>query len=127
MATAVVMPPTLVSTTPVPPEKVPVRVVLLPTVMIAAAGTKLLMAGAATTLTVVVAVLVPSAWEVAVMVTDPAEAGAVKAPVEASIVPALADQVMPAFEAPETELEKVVPVPTVIVGVAGVTVPTATT
>ena len=53
------------------------------------------------------------------MVTLWAEAGAVKAPVEALIVPAEADQVMPVFEAPETELEKVVEVFTVMVGAAG--------
>ena len=61
LATVVESAPTLWSTLPVPPEKVPVRVVLLPAVMVAVAGTKLLMAGAATTATVVVAVLVPSA------------------------------------------------------------------
>ena len=53
--------PTLLSTEPLPPEKVPVRVVLEPAVMVAAAGAKPLMAGAATTVTVVEAVLVPSA------------------------------------------------------------------
>ena len=55
------------------------------------------------------------------MVTLWAEAGAVKAPVEALIVPAEADQVMPVFEAPETELAKVVEPFTVMVGVTGLT------
>ena len=121
MATAEETEPTLLSTEPLPPEKVPVRVVLEPAVMVAAAGTKLAMAGAATTVTVVEAVFVPSAWEVAVMVTLWAEAGAVKAPVEALIVPAVADQVMPVFDAPETELVKVVAPFTVMVGAAGLT------
>ena len=83
------------------------------------AATRLVATGAATTVTVVVAVLVASAWLVAVMVTLPGEAGAVKAPVEALIVPAVADQVRPVFDAPETELEKVVLVLTVMVGAAG--------
>jgi hypothetical protein len=45
--------PTPLSTTPVPPLKAPVSVVLVPAVMVPAADVKLVMLGAATTVTVV--------------------------------------------------------------------------
>ena len=54
--------PMLWSTEPVPPVNTPVRVVLVPVVMVGAAAVKLVMAGAATTVTVAVCVtLVPAA------------------------------------------------------------------
>jgi hypothetical protein len=75
---------------------------------------------ARTTVTVVVAVLLLSSFAVAVMVTLPAVAGAVHAPVAAVIVPALADHVMALVTPPVAVVVKVVAVLTVFVGAAGV-------
>jgi hypothetical protein len=95
--------------------------------MLPEAALKLVMAGAATTVTVVELDLVPSAWEVAVMVKGPpAVPGAVQTPVEASMLPPLALQVMPVFTAPETVAVKVVLELTVLVGFAGLMVETLT-
>src|SRR5690348_4324404 len=63
---------------------------------------------ASTTLTVVVAVLPLSSLDVAVMVTLPAVAGAVQAPVAAFIDPALADQVTLLVTPPVAVVAKVV-------------------
>jgi hypothetical protein len=80
---------------------------------------KLVIAGAATTVTVVELDFVASACEVAVMVKGPpAAAGAVQTP-EALMLPPLALQVMSVFTAPATVAAKVVLVLTVLVGLAG--------
>ena len=84
-------------------------------------------AGAATTVTDVVANLVGSAREVAVIVTVPAAAGAVHTPVLATMVPALAVQVRPFVTPPVAVSVKVVVVPAVRVGSAGLMAPTLTT
>jgi len=81
---------------------------------------------ASTTVTVVVAVLLLSSFAVAVMVTLPAVAGAVHAPVPAFIAPALADHVMPLVTPPVAVVVKVVAVLTVLVGAAGLMALTAT-
>ena len=81
---------------------------------------------ASTTVTVVVAVLLLSSFAVAVMVTFPAVAGAVHAPVLAFIVPALADHVMPLVTPPVAVVVKVVAVLTVFVGEVGLMAFTAT-
>ena len=82
--------------------------------------------GSAITVTVVVADLVASSVEVAVMVTVPATAGAVQAPVPGVMVPALADQVMPLVTPPVAVAPKVVAVLIDRVAPAGLTAPTAT-
>ena len=71
------------------------------------------------TFTMVVAVLVPSSFDVAVTVTLPVLAGAVKTP-EVLIVPALADQSMSLVAPPVAVVLKVVPLLTATVGAAGV-------
>ena len=81
---------------------------------------------ARTTLTVVVAVLLLSSLDVAVMVILPAVAGAVQTPVLAFMVPALADQLMLLVTPPVAVVEKVVELLTVRVGVVGVIAPTTT-
>ena len=81
---------------------------------------------AATTLTVVDALFEESSREVAVIVTVPAVAGAIQAPVPASMVPAVAVQVRPLVTPPVAVAVNVVLVPTVRVGVAGVMGPTTT-
>ena len=82
--------------------------------------------GAGTTVTVVLADLVPSATLVAVMVTLPAMVGAVHAPVAGVMVPPVALQVMALLNAPVTVLLKVWLVLTVMVGLAGLMAVTAT-
>jgi hypothetical protein len=74
---------------------------------------------ASTTVADVVADLVLSSTDVAVMVTLPAVAGAVHAPVAAFIVPALADHVMLLVTPPVAVVVKVVALLTVFVGAAG--------
>ena len=81
--------------------------------------------GAATTLTVVLTNLVASSAEVAVMVTEPAVAGAVQTPAEV-MVPAVALHVTVLVRPPVAVALKVVRVPTVRVGDAGLTGLTAT-
>ena len=81
---------------------------------------------ARTTLTAVVAVLLLSSLDVAVMVTLPAVAGAVQTPVLAFMVPALADQLMLLVTPPVAVVENVVDLVTVRVGAAGVIAPTTT-
>jgi hypothetical protein len=94
--------------------------------MLPDAAVKPLIAGAATTVTVVELDFVASACEVAVIVKGPpAAAGAVQTP-EALMVPPVALQVMPAFTAPETVAVKVVLVLTVFVGAAGLMAETLT-
>ena len=83
-------------------------------------------AGGATTVTVVVLDLVGSSTEVAVMVTVPAEAGAVQAPVEALMLPALADQVRLLVAPPVAVALKMVLVLVVRVAAAGLREPTTT-
>ena len=77
-------------------------------------------------MTVVVAVLVASSADLAVMVTVAAVAGAVQAPDAASMVPALADQVMPLVAPPVAVALKVVVVPTELTIAAGLTALRAT-
>jgi hypothetical protein len=72
-----------------------------------------------TTFTTVVAVLLVSSVEVAVMVTLPAVPGAVQVPVLEFIVPALADQLIPLVTPPVAVVAKVVVLFTVFVGAAG--------
>ena len=72
-----------------------------------------------TTFTAVVAVLLLSSVEVAVMVTLPAVPGAVQVPVLEFIVPALADQLIPLVTPPVAVVAKVVVLFTVFVGAAG--------
>ena len=74
---------------------------------------------AKTTITVVEADLVPSSFDVPVIVTLPAVAGAVHAPVLAFMVPALAVQLMPFVAPPEAVVPNVVELFTVSVGLAG--------
>ncbi|HEX2609970.1 MAG TPA: hypothetical protein VHK68_03100, partial [Gemmatimonadales bacterium] len=81
---------------------------------------KLVITGAATTVTVVPLDLVGSALEVAVMVHVPGEVGAVHLPLPL-IVPQLAAQRRLASTAPLTEAVNVVFVPTVTVELAGLT------
>ena len=64
--------------------------------------------------------LLESSFDVAVIVTFPDAFGAVHAPVLALIVPALADQVMPLITPPVAVVLKVVELFTVRVGAAGV-------
>ena len=90
------------------------------------AATRPVATGRDTTVTVVVAFLVGSSTEVAVMVTDWAVAGAVQAPVEAFIVPAEADQVTLLVAPPVVVEEKVVMELTSLVVAAGLGVPTTT-
>ena len=82
--------------------------------------------GVAATVTVVVANFVASSAEVAVMVTLWAEAGAVQEPEAGFMVPALADQMIEFDTPPVAVAAKVVVVPTVRTGAAGVTAPTLT-
>ena len=82
--------------------------------------------GAPTTVTVVVAVLATSSVEVAVMVTVPAVAGAVQAPVLALMLPPVADQVMPLVAPLEAVALKVVVELAVRVPPTGLMAPTAT-
>jgi hypothetical protein len=77
-------------------------------------------------LTKVVLVLEVSAWAAAVMVTLCAVAGAVQIPAGV-MVPALADQFTAVSVEPDTVALKVVAVPTVTVGLAGVMAPMETT
>ena len=81
--------------------------------------------GAATTLTVVVTDLVLSSAAVAVMVAEPAVAGAVQTPAEV-MVPAVALQVMLLVRPPVAVALKVVEVLTVRVGAGGLMTLTAT-
>jgi hypothetical protein len=78
------------------------------------------------TFTAVVAVLLLSSLDVAVMVTLPAVPGAVHTPLPVFIVPALADHVTLLVTPPVAVVEKVVELLTVRVGAAGVIAPTAT-
>ena len=83
--------------------------------------------GAGTTVTWVEVDLVPSATLVAVMVKGPpAVAGAVQAPVAATMVPPVALQVMAGLRAPLTLLVKVWLVLTVRIALAGLMAPTTT-
>lgn len=82
--------------------------------------------GVAATVTLVLADLLASSAEVAVMVTVWAVAGAVQAPVAGFMVPALADQVRVLLTPPVAVAENVVLVPAVRIGAAGVTAPTTT-
>jgi hypothetical protein len=75
---------------------------------------------ARTTLTLVVAVFAGLSCDVAVMVTLPAVAGAVQAPVLAFMAPALADQLMLLVTPPVAVVEKVVELLTVRVATVGV-------
>ena len=77
-------------------------------------------------MTVVLADLEASSLDVAVMVTVPAAAGAVQAPVVGFMVPALAVQVRPLEAPPVAVALKVVAVLTVRMALAGLTEPTAT-
>jgi len=72
-----------------------------------------------TTVTVVVAVLLLSSVEVAVIVTFPEVPGAVQVPVLEFIVPALADQLIPFVTPPLAVVVKIVVLFTVFVGAAG--------
>ena len=81
--------------------------------------------GRPTTVTVVLAVLLASSAEVAVMVAVPAAAGAVQTP-PLVIAPDVAVQVTPLVAPPVTVLPKVVGVETATVGAAGLRAPTAT-
>ena len=95
--------------------------------MVTLAGAAMMgVTGAGTTVTVVVADLVPSAALVAVMVTLPAMVGAVHAPVAGVMVPPVALQVMDALAAPLTVLLKVWLVLAVMVRPDGVIALTAT-
>ena len=87
-------------------------------------ATRLVATGAATTVTVVVAVLVGSSTLVAVMVTVWAVAGAVQ--VEPDQVPAVEDQVTVPRLPPEAEALKAVLELTVLVEAAGARDPTLT-
>jgi|SRR5690242_1499851 len=73
-----------------------------------------------TTVTFVVADLLLSSFDVAVIVTLPARAGAVHVPVLGLIVPPLADHAMPSVTPPLAVAEKVVALLTVLVGASGV-------
>jgi hypothetical protein len=79
-----------------------------------------------TTFTAVVAVLLLSSVEVAVIVTFPEVPGAVHMPALAFIVPALADQLIPFVTPPLAVVVKVVVLFTVFVGAAGVIALTTT-
>ena len=79
-----------------------------------------------TTFTMVVAVLLLSSFDVAVMVTGPMVAGAVQAPVPAIIVPPLADQLMRLVAPPVAVVLNAVVLFTVRVGAAGLTAFTTT-
>jgi len=125
-AVPLVTTPTPLFTLPVPLLKVGVIVVVPAKGTEVARAIRLVATGAATTVTVVVEVLLGSSAEVAVMVTDWAVAGAVQAPVLAFMLPALADQVTPLVLPPVAVALKVVTVLTVLVTAAGVTAPTAT-
>jgi hypothetical protein len=72
-----------------------------------------------TKFTVVIAVLLVSSVEVAVIVTLPAALGAVQVPVLEFIVPALADQLSPFVTPPLAVVVKIVVLFTVFVGAAG--------
>jgi hypothetical protein len=74
---------------------------------------------AKTTVTTVVADFVPSSFDVAVMVTLPAVAGAVHVPVLALITPPLAVQLIPLVTPPMAVVVNVVALFTVRVGDAG--------
>ena len=89
-------------------------------------GTRPKAIGASTTVTVVVESLVASSEEAAVIVTGPGTAGAIQAPVAAFIVPPVADQVSPFVAPPVAVAEKVVALPVVRVGAAGLMAPTLT-
>jgi len=71
------------------------------------------------TFAMVVAVLLLSSFDVAVMVTGPMVAGAVQTP-KAVIAPALADQLMRLVAPPVAVVLKLVPLITATVGAAGV-------
>ena len=118
-AVPLVTAPTLLFTLPVPLLKVGVMVVVPPKSTGLVAATRPVATGRLTTVTVVVAVLVASSLEVAVMVTDCSVAGAVQAPVEAFMVPALADQVTMLVAPPLAVVLKVVVELTSLVGAAG--------
>jgi len=77
--------------------------------------------GADVTTAVVVADLLPSSLDVAVMVTLPATAGAVQVPLAPFIAPALADQAIPLVAPPVAVVLNVVAVLTVRVGALGLT------
>ena len=81
---------------------------------------------ASTTLTMVAAVLLPSSFEAAVMVTLPAMAGALQTPVLALIVPAAADHVIPLVAPPVAVVLNAVVLFTVRIGAAGLTAFTKT-
>ena len=91
---------------------------------VALEATRLVATGASTTVTVVVAVLVGSSTEVAVMVAAPAVAGAVQT--SPAQVPASENQVTVFRAPPVTVAAKVVAVLTVLVGDAGLMAPMAT-
>ena len=78
-------------------------------------------------MTEVLADLLVSSLEVAVMVAEPAVAGAVQAPVAGSMVPAVAVQVRALVVPPVAVALKVVVVATVLVALAGLRAPTLTT
>ena len=82
--------------------------------------------GIAATATEVLANLLASSAEVAVMLTTWAADGAVQAPVAGFMVPALADQVRVLVAPPVAAAEKMVVVPTVRLEAAGVMAPTLT-
>ena len=83
--------------------------------------------GAATVVTEVLADLLLSSVEVAVMVAEPAVAGAVQAPVLALMVPAVAVQVRALVMPPVAVALKVVVLATVLVALAGLMAPTLMT
>jgi hypothetical protein len=105
-------------------ENTPIRVVLAPAVIVVVAAVKLEMIGAATTVTVVVAVLEGSSTEVAVMVTVWAAEGAVQ--VLPDQVPAELPQVTVPRAPPVTVALKGVAVDAVLIEVAGLMAPTTT-
>jgi hypothetical protein len=109
---------------PVPLEKVGVRVVLPPDVIIPLVATRDVATGAATTVTVVVASWVGSSTDVAVMVTVCAVAGAIQ--VFPDQVPAVLLQVAVPRAPPVTAELKAVAVETVFIGLAGLMGPTTT-
>ena len=110
----------------VPPEKVGVRVTAELYGGTVRLATRVAATGAATTVTVVDADLVGSSLDVAVMVTAWAVLGASQEPLEGVMVPALELQVIPPVAPPVTGAEKVVEVPAVRRGLAGLTGPTLT-
>jgi hypothetical protein len=86
---------------------------------------KLVITGAATTVTVVLLDLLGSALDVAVMIHVPGEAGAVHMPMSV-IDPQVASQRRLVSTAPLTEAVNMVIVPTVTVELAGLTAETTT-